>query len=404
MLREIRGSYMPSAFSIFLNIMPQELDTHGSTFVHEYIHFLQDLLLPYCIRHNLVFINDFAWISKVAETRQKISRPFDEWSDDCKLTTYQQNFTWGNGPSNSGKIIDIQQESFTSSYGHRIFRYFLIFDDGTKYQFGARDFLEYLAHKVQNHFWKINAPDLPYKTIDKVLEYFKLDYIPEPVRLAIAEYCLYNDNPAHLLINMFIKQELIEHNQPNFLNYDICTQFLLGVGWESNGGFSESIQSKTERRLNDFVHTLIALYPHRQFDSIKEWIVSTNKFCKSNLSNKFVISSLYNLSKDGLFQFIEHMLCAVGIPMVIFKDDTITTSMLPPQYEANQFVEFYVLLSFVEWVKNNERGCPIRRICEKNYNMCQPVCSVNPTTFSGECWFRLFLQSYGFDQYSFECH
>jgi len=109
------GTYIPSGFSIYLNTLPHNLNTRDATFVHEYTHFLQDIILPYCIRENLVFVNNFAWISKMAETNQNL-------------------------------IMD---------------------------------------HK------------------DK------------------------------------------------FCDYDACSQYLLGIGWKSKGGFDESILTKTERRLND---------------------------------------------------------------------------------------------------------------------------------------------------------
>lgn len=402
MPKEVKGFYIPSGFSIYLNTLSSNLNTSDSTFVHEYIHFLQDLLLPYCIRENLVFTRNFAWISKIAETNKEVKRPFNEWSDDCKLTFKQTEYTWGAGASNSGKIIDIKSDYFKSCYGHRIFRYTLTFDNGEKYQFGARDFLEYLAHKIQNQFWATNAPDLPYRTIDKIFEYYNLSFVPESVRLLIAEYCLYNDNPAHFFINAFIEQKIIENNPEQFFDYCVCSQFLLGIGWNAYGGFSESIQSKTERRLNAFHQTLTSLYPHRQFNSIKEWISDTNSFCKKELSNKFIISSLHSKSKEDLLKFIDQMIRTIGIPIVIFKDNTVTSSLLPPKYDSAQFIEIYILKQFIRWVRSNERSCPIKAICQRNYGTFQSVCDTNPFTFSGECKFSLFLKSYGLDRYHFE--
>lgn len=91
MLKQVMGTYIPTRFSISLNLKPQNFNIKDATFVHEYIHFLQDLLLPYCIRHNLVFINEFACLSGEAEHSGKIIRPFTKWNEDCKknLTSYR---------------------------------------------------------------------------------------------------------------------------------------------------------------------------------------------------------------------------------------------------------------------------------------------------------------------------
>lgn len=404
MLNQVMGTYIPSAFSICLNALPQNLDIKDATFVHEYIHFLQDLLLPYCIRQNLVFIDDFACVSTESLISKKLECPFNKWSDNCCLTRKQTMYTWGNGDSkvHVGSIIDIQSDYFTSRFGHNIYRYFLKFDDGTDYQFGARDLLEYLAHKIESQFWVTNAPDLPYRTVDKVFEYFSVNFIPDDVRLLILEYCLYNDNPVHMLINIFFNQEIIMKNRNQFTDYEKCTSFLLSLGWQSKGGFDETILTKTERRLNDFRERLSQLYPHRQFGDIKKWIVATNAFCKEKLSNKFIISSLYKMSKDKLHEFIEEIVNIVGIPVIIFKDASISTSLLPEHYHSEQFIEFYVIKMFMQWVCTNTKCCPMFDICSKNYGLCQEICITNPIAYSGECIFKIFLQSYCFDKLEIE--
>jgi len=403
MLKQVMGTYIPARFSIHLNIEPQNLNIKDATFVHEYIHFMQDLLLPYCIRQNLVFINEFAWLSREAENSGKIIRPFTKWCEECRLTQKQTEYTWGRGQTKSvsGKIVNIEPDFFVSLYGHRIFKYNLEFEDGGTYQFGARDLLEYLAHKIENRFWKTNAPDLPYRTVDKIFDYYSLSFIPESVRLLIVEYCLYNDNPAHFLLNMFIGQEIIKKNEKKFCEYEECFQFLLGMGWQSNGGFDENIFSKTERRLNDFRQQLSSLYPHRQFDSIKEWILSTSDFCKAELSNRFIISSLYNMSRSELDDFMGRMIDEIGIPVIFFSDDTIMSSLLPEKYDSNQFVEFYVLGRFMEWISTSEEKCPLHDICQKNYKVCQEICRTNPFVYAGECKFKLFLKSYCLDKIRF---
>lgn len=393
------GTYYPSAFSMFLNKPSSEIDITDSTFIHEYIHFLQDLILPYCIRQNMVFVSSFTHMVRDGHANKYLNRPFDRWTKDHELTRKQQFYTWGMGDKTSnGHIFKIVKDSFTSEYGHNIYRYCLRFDDGIDYLFGARDFLEYIAHKIQNKFWTTCSPTLPYKTIDKLFDFFQLQSVPESVRLLIAEYCLLNDNPAHMLIKIFFEDNLILSNPKSFTDYSSCSDFLLNMGWISNGGFSESVMSKTDRRLNDFVNSLTAVYPQKQFDSIKDWIITTNNICKTTLANKFLLSSLYNLSKEELLYFIKHMIDKIGIPLILFNDNTITSALLPSHYDQDQFVDFYVMQQFVFWMEDNQKICPIKDICKANYSFYSPNCNRNPLNANTECIFSQFLHSYGLDQ------
>ena len=42
--------------------------------------------------------------------------------------------------------------------------------------------------------------------------------IPPNIRLNIVEYCLYNDNPVHVLFSTFLDSGLVKDNKSNFLS------------------------------------------------------------------------------------------------------------------------------------------------------------------------------------------
>lgn len=201
---------------------------------------------------------------------------------------------------------------------------------------------------------------------------------------------------------MFINQKLIENNREKFCTYDGCANFLIGISWQSKGGFDESIFTKTERRLHDFKSRLTLLYPHRQFNSIKQWIDNVSSYCKDNLSNKFIISRLYNLTYSKLQEFIDIMMKVIGIPVVEFSNHTVIHP-LPPQYDQEQFIEFYIIKCFMAWIQLEKRGCPILEICQKNYGLYQKICNEDPINYSGICKYKLFLQSYGLDKLKIDC-
>ena len=167
MFRNANGSYRPSFF--FMTIESDDdislsIDKHKQTFVHEYIHFLQDLVLPYCIRENLVKGQHINRILYEGFTQSIIKRPFSDWSDDDLLTMKQNNYTWGSHEFDMynewGGIKKIKVEHFESPTKARIFRFDIITESGKEYQIGARDFLEYIAHKIEEKNWEVTPPNI----------------------------------------------------------------------------------------------------------------------------------------------------------------------------------------------------------------------------------------------------
>ncbi|WP_157180249.1 hypothetical protein [Yersinia enterocolitica] len=116
-IRAANGSYSPSNF--FMIIKSNEeieecIRSNEQTFVHEYIHFLQDLILPYSIRYTLVSKRRFLSVLLHANEEKKITRPFSEWDEDTQLTDRQHSSTWGCNEviDENIKIKEIQNEFF----------------------------------------------------------------------------------------------------------------------------------------------------------------------------------------------------------------------------------------------------------------------------------------------------
>lgn len=93
--RTAGGYYQPSHF--FIHIDSEEdfdelLLNNQQTFEHEYIHFLQDIILPYCIRTNMTTISKLACVNTYAYQHKEIVRPFIMWNEDCKITKEQLKY------------------------------------------------------------------------------------------------------------------------------------------------------------------------------------------------------------------------------------------------------------------------------------------------------------------------
>ena len=404
------GYYSPSFF--FITIKSDEelegiIDNNQQTFAHEYIHFLQDLILPYCIRVNLTRISQLGCISEYAANHSKVTRPFKEWNEDCTLTNKQLWYTWGDSQfvHKVTLIRNIERDYFTIPAGLRIFRYYIDFGDVKKYQVGARDLLEYIAHKIESKHWEINTYDFPYRTVDRLFEYYGLFDVPVEVRLCIVEYCLYNDNPIHFLIKDFFESGFIKNNKSWFASYPSCKEFLLGHGWESNGGFKETIFSKTRRRLNDFNQWLINQYQHIHYTEIRKWVNHVSEYIDEKLSNQLILSEFYTMNYEKFIESMNAIIKDIGIPL-LFNNKKKCACMLPIGYEPQPFTQFYVMLHFLQFMNTSDNECPLIGFCNENFELkSQDKCHAAPLLLVKDeelCPLALFMKSYGFGSVDFD--
>ena len=71
------------------------IEKNTPTVLHEIIHYLLDLILPYNIRLNLRDINWFGDIWQFAAKHGKIACPFYDWSNESKTLKLQFDYTMG---------------------------------------------------------------------------------------------------------------------------------------------------------------------------------------------------------------------------------------------------------------------------------------------------------------------
>lgn len=310
------GFYSISFFNI--NIETEEelaqdmFCQNEATFVHEFIHYLQDLVLPYNIRYCLSNVRWFFNILESAHSIGSINRPFREWNHESDILRTQ--FFRGFGESGSiasvSKIGDVSAEYvMTSGYdnhlqmyrSHRVYEYLLpVWEVGKStpisYHLGARDILEYIAYKIERKNFpdRPPAPQLPYESIDLIFDKFGLSHITDDIRLCIAEYCLYNDAPIHRLWTLLDDAEFKQHIMNS--SYDKIYNYLLSSTTFTRDGQSEALIAKTQRRLRQFASELQMQYGG--FDEITKWILKVNDFVGHHLSERFIFSNLYLFCLD----------------------------------------------------------------------------------------------------------
>lgn len=400
-IQAANGYYLPSFF--FMKIESDDdvlkiVQNNEQTFVHEYIHFLQDLILPYNIRNTLVSNRDFALISSTGFHEKEISRPFSKWDDDAELTNKQFTYTWGGQDlkSDKEKIVTIEKEHFEIYTGARIFGYVLTTETGYQYHIGARDFLEYMAHKIEEKNWPVRHPAFPYQTIDLIFEYYGLEWVVDDVKLCLVEFSLYNDNPMNQLVH--ILEELVAKQPELFKDYDKCSSILLRLQWESNGGLKETIFTKTERMLNKLKQSLAEKYSNSNFTSISAWIDHVIEFSKENLSNRFIFSELFMMGGNEFHRKISLFVEKIGIPLVFNRKEE-SVSLLPAIYEHNDFIQLYAAFNFMQYARSTNKACGMLDFCNASCpEFINDSCKNDPISRSNcseLCPFGFFVKSYG---------
>ena len=192
-------------------------------FLHEYIHYLQDLTTIAGYSKICVVVDNMNWASKCIK-KKKIHVPLDPFSvtdyyldinaqhlktsigngrikNDPKIhnisdfDTYEKNMLIPKGMAIDSKIDAVL--TFTDSYGQEF-----------KYHVGEYAISECQAYMVEQHIYPNTikpqnpAPDCPYRVVQKIFERFCPKYYDIMSMIAACEACLMHGMPGLALKNL----------------------------------------------------------------------------------------------------------------------------------------------------------------------------------------------------------
>ena len=84
-LETLAGFYSLSFFNLHIKSdedLSLMLKKYTQTFVHEFLHYIQDIILPYNIRLNLTNLSLFSFINLYAIEKGYLTIPFNNWNDE----------------------------------------------------------------------------------------------------------------------------------------------------------------------------------------------------------------------------------------------------------------------------------------------------------------------------------
>lgn len=417
-LNSAEGEYKPSFFII--NIKSDDpieecLLKNRSVFIHEYIHFLQDLILPYCMRENLVRLAKFFDRKDVFFLKKEIRLPDVSSLVGEGLTSRQSSFTWGDSDFIDA-IVDV--EGFKCipeevvGYDFKLYKYQIEFSNGKKYHFGARDLLEYIAYKIENKHFPSDEklPDIPYRTVDFFFEFNNINYFSDNKRVALIEYCLINDNPVRRLF--VIVEDLkalglkLEINLGT-VDDDIFLKILYAINPPSKGVSHEDFSTKINRRLTELSFFLEEKFPKESFSFIFDWLTVAMKYVACNIAGKKFFYHLFSAESHVFNKMIDEVFLNIGIPLIV-NDIGEMRSFLPDddlcEESKNQFIQFLLTYEFDSYLGRKDPQCPMCGVCEqKDPSLMNSSCLTAPFRRASQgqtCPFGEFVKAHGFDKVS----
>ena len=159
-------------------------DRDLSVFVHEYVHFLQDITTLYGLEGISsdfgTLTNMVSWVKSNKHSPIYVPLPETILDEITKNNRFISDSTWGeSGELNNIEIIDINIDSSISiavddyrTVESVIIKYKTNESEEGICSFGAREIYEGMAYLIEQHITKDfeSSPDLPYNTALKVLE------------------------------------------------------------------------------------------------------------------------------------------------------------------------------------------------------------------------------------------
>lgn len=420
-LNYINGCYNPSFFNMTLDTderIETAIGNYPETFIHEFIHYLQDLILPYNIRLNMGLMRQFLNVRRYAVGGREIERPFDHWDDDEKLLRLQFDYTIGNNRPADSMVAHVKKmedavavyeeaggydEIFTGrERNFRIYTYHIRVNDGQNvYHLGARDLLEYIAYKIgKKHYPHVKElPQLPYMSVDLLFRHYGLSRVPEDVRVCVAEACLYNDNPIRMLICQFLENDKMRQMLCRS-DYKEIYEFFLSMGFRTTDGVEEAVRHKTYRKLKQFESDLSAGYFY--FTGIRNWITEVSDFAKSELADRFIFSDMYRMSEGEFSRTVSAVISRIGFPLVMNRKKECV--MIPSEggrSGAPEFVQFYVMQEFMKYMKGTgQKRCPVYEFCRANWGKSSDGCDCGvklKRIDNKDCPYAEFLKAYNLE-------
>ena len=379
--KELRGYYRTGCFNIYLrgsfNPVLEKMEKEDlGTFLHEYVHFLQNISTPYGIfeanAHNLQAVETFMEVENLPE----IEIPYHpNFSDELQKRILWLKFMNGDPVSESVSCINVdagKEMMFgimdCNCRGRKGKNVALRFFDtcGKEHQrmIGALDIKESMAAAYQSLIDPdASHPDIPYD----LLRLFCVQNFPTIGKdikkfICLCYTALFNLQPAYQFIQLCIKAE----NNPHYTGFELFDEFV-NVQKAISGGISLPVHEQFDNILNSYAKSIHGLI-RCDMPYIKE-LLDRARLVDGNVP----ILNVINTQQPFTVENIKALVSALGIPFMHAENrgwfyPSMNDKGAP---DVVHLVGMMMLYDFLTQEKLSLRGiCPLSKMCGQFGTYC----------------------------------
>jgi hypothetical protein len=323
------GFYEPSFFfmKIQSSLSPEKILKEKKeipTFIHEYIHFLQDITTVSGLQYiNYVYniLQACVYIANQSKSRV-IEIPIDiSGISNLDLAKDLNSLFIGDSHEclNCTNIRSIDNEPNGLIKGFENSSYVTInFDSGKNYHFGVIAIKETMAYIIEKKLFPhcIKSPNIPYLLGKMVVEYiYPVLNTSDDNIVALCDASLMYDNPAEIFYSslQLMKDEKLYFDTPNMV-YDFIFN---NVKYEKG----KDVNWRYDKAKGELLRTLPNIFGHDNYFSKEcEWLVSViNDSYSIRVSKPYFIIDILN-EKEGLSTLVNYME-KIGLPLIFNEKD-----------------------------------------------------------------------------------
>lgn len=383
------GVYIPSFFCMKIDSLSFDEDMSDrdlSLFVHEYIHFIQNIATLYGLERTNsdfgILINMINWIKGHKDSTIKV--PLNETIlNELTLNNRNiSNLTWGD--TNDVRDIDIIKVENSPDFANTIDKYrtvesivltFRYKENGKEdiCSFGARDVYEGMAYLIEQHITNDyeKSSDIPYNTVFKVAKYIHPELVKDYRNvLVICDKALMSSNPGAEFVE--IVMWLADNNYVPNVPRDLY--ILLDQYWETYD-VTERVYwlDNFKRQVETVRENMHQLLQDDYFKDYHEWIDYILDFAiKLRSVQPMFLLDIVNNGNVRNNKYFQAFLEIAGCPLVEnIKHEYFFIS--PKGFDSSCLVYFKVFYQIYDLLLNGNTQCSLMPWC----NDCRNIVDVD---------------------------
>lgn len=388
------GFYNPSFFHINIgtnSAFEKFFDKDFSIFVHEYIHFLQDVCTIYGLNNMYVYSEYIRFATnKIYKSENKeFTSPITPKEDNqdniflnkriCKLT---------NGDTATIKeverIIEITtNEESTGVSGSDVDSIECIIvtcidnlGEEQYISFGAESIMENMAYMMEQMICNEyeTSPDYPYSFAEKIVEFLYPELGADKLNiLALCDSSLLYNNPGKVFVQYI--QEMKSKGWLPTKPEDIYDQILPRKN-TLNGGSIEITIEDNYKQLSKIVRNQVKGYFNDPvlFNDIRTWVDQlVYKGQEMRFKNKYFILDIARGGSEAFVDFVKYF----GTPLISNRIGECTL-VYPENPDGVEIGYFYAIGQIISFLESGNPKCELLSICTRYGNEIDNRCNVTP--------------------------